>query len=152
MKTLNKIENEKLEMNGDGTELKTTLRNQLKKDLTQDIATYLENMFADNGNIDVGLTADGVGVSIYNEQLDASISFVIDTTFKKLSYDLQAEIDGYQFELEQKQIKKAEKEKAKQAKIKKDNLMREKKALEKQLQEKVAKGQVKMKQVKNLLD
>ncbi len=124
---LENLINEKLELTSrSGLDIiKPTLRSQIKKSIEEAIIKDFEAV-NENADIEIGYTADGIIISVFNETLDrkninnGQIPIGIEIKMKNLDYILEDEIDSYEATLAEKAEKEKSKAKAKASKIKRD--------------------------------
>lgn len=115
--------NEKLPMSGD--KIKQDVRNKLRKELLDTMATELEQVL---GCADVQVARVEKGVAIVLDNRTAGfIPIILDLKFVNLAeFDLEVEVDTYAEKLAEQEKAKAEKERLKAIKIAQDKARREK--------------------------
>ena len=142
-KFLESLSNQKLTLSsraGSPT-IKSTQRNQIKKDIEQVFLKDLREVLKDsNFNTVVEKTEHGVILGLEHDNLlnvknaSGEIAFEINIKVKNLDYDIVNEKINYEFEQEQKELRKKEKDENKKRKIKRDAIIREQKRLAKEKQ------------------
>jgi hypothetical protein len=123
--------NYKLNPNKNG--LSQTERNALKKETLAFMLEKLESIFVDS---DVYVVSEGIAIATYNETMEQTITFIVDTTFKNFDYNALVENEQYEQQQQDKLVEKERKAKAKQVKIAQDKKLREQKKLEKEKENK----------------
>ena len=112
-------------------QIQQTYRNKLKVQAESAIQDILRNALPDT--ISVDKVKDGIALGIMNEETGEIIPIVIDLTIKSLDYDIEAEIDSYRIEQQEKQVKAEKAAAAKAKKIESDRLLRERQAAKKNI-------------------
>jgi hypothetical protein len=125
---MEKLQKGNFKLNPQKNGLSQTDRNALKKESIAFLLEKLESVFVDS---DVYLVAEGIAVATYNEAMEQTITFIVDTTFKNFDYNALVESEQYEQQQQDKLVEKERKEKAKQLKITQDKKLREQKKIQK---------------------